>query len=402
MKITARDRLKLLAGASALILSSCGGGSGSSTPVSVSPPPSPPPPPPPPPPPTSQAPAEGLLRNKYNNNFVIGAALKSFQLGETDLSGNLAKSQFNSLTPEFELKPDIIAPSEGVFNFDAADTLVDWAIAQGMQVRGHALLWHEATPAYFLQGNRDQIRARLENYITTVVDHFKDRIQVWDVVNEVVSVDLFNGNNGVGPDRRTNWFDAVGNADYLDWAFLAARAADPNAQLFLNDYETENPQKRAWLLEIVQRLIDRGVPIDGIGHQFHLQLDTVASLALEAIDDVDNQFWGLVNHITEMDVNFYNNPGSCWETQTNCEADLGPTAPTDRLATQAQLLRDLFDGFEARSTVESVTMWGVVDSDSWLNDVPIERFNYPLLFDRDGNPKPAFLAITDDNYEIPT
>jgi endo-1,4-beta-xylanase len=329
-------------------------------------------------------------------------ALKSFQLGDTDLSGNLTKSQFNSLTPEFELKPDIIAPTEGVFNFEAADTLVDWAIAQGMQVRGHALLWHEATPAYFLQGDRDQIRARLENYVTTVVDHFKDRIQVWDVVNEVVSVDLFNGDNGIGPDRRSNWFDAVGNADYLDWAFTAARAADPNALLFINDYETENPQKRAWLLEIVQRLVDRGVPIDGIGHQFHLQLDTVADLALEAIDDVDNQFLGLINHITEMDVNFYNNPGSCWETQTNCEADLGPVAPTDRLATQAQLMRDLFNGFVSRSSVESVTMWGVVDSDSWLNVVPVERFNYPLLLDRDGNPKPAFLAITDDNYEIPT
>jgi len=269
-----------------------------------------------------------------------------------------------------------------------------------MEVRGHALLWHEATPDYFYQGSRDEIRARLEAYITTVVDHFKDRIKIWDVVNEVTSVDLYNGDAGIGPDRDTPWFEAVGNADYIDWAFQAARAADPTAQLFLSDYETENPRKRDWLIEIVQRLQSRGVPIDGVGHQYHLQLNTDPATALSAIDAVDNLFLGLTNHVTELDVSCYQDPGSCWESGTNCDADLGATPPTELLSQQARLLRALFEGLKLRASVESVTVWGVRDGDSWLNGVPAERFNYPLLFDRDGEPKPAFEAITDANYVI--
>ena len=330
----------------------------------------------------------------------MGAALSSFQVDRGDVSASLVQSQFNSLTPEFQLKPDIIAPTEGTFDFSGADALVDWAIANNMEVRGHALLWHEATPDYFLEGTNAQIRARLETYISTVVEHFRGRIRVWDVVNEVVSTDVFNGDQGIGPDRRTAWFDAVGSGDYLDWAFLAARAADPEAVLFINDYNTENSLKRGWLIDIVRRLQDRNVPIDGVGHQMHIRPDTSVDAALQAIDDIDNEFMGLINHITELDMDVYTNPGSCWESQTNCEADVGPNPPAEILAAQAQKMRDLFNGFKARTSVESVTMWGVIDSDSWLNTAPIERFNHPLLFDRAGEPKPGFLAITDDDYVI--
>ena len=403
MEFTARDRLKLLGSAAALALSACGGGSdgGSSAVAVVLPPPPPPPPPLPPPPPPPTGLAEGTLRDSFRNDFNIGAALSSFQVANGDISASLAQSQFNSITPEFQLKADVIAPTEDEFDFSGADELVDWAIANGMEVRGHTLLWHETTPDYFLQGTRDEIRARLENYITTVVNHFRGRIRVWEVVNEVVSVDLFNGDNGIGPDRRSNWFEAVGNADYIDWAFLAARAADPDALLFINEYETEHPLKKAWLLEIVQRLQSRNIPIDGIGHQMHLQPNTVIAEVLGAIDDVDNQFMGLINHVTELDFSAYQNPGSCWETQTNCEPDIGPVPPPEILARQAQALRELFDGLRTRPSVTSVTSWGVIDSDNWLNFTPVERYNYPLLFDREGEPKPAFFAITDEIYEIP-
>jgi len=216
----------------------------------------------------------------------------------------------------------------------------------------------------------------------------------------VVSVDLFNGEDGIGPDRRSNWYEAVGSADYVDWAFLAARAADPDALLFINDFETENPQKRAWLIEIVQRLQSRGVPIDGIGHQMHLQQNTTAEEALAAIDDIDNQFLGVINHVTELDISAYLNPGECWERQENCPPDLGPIPPEGFINTQAQLMRDLFTGFAERSSVQSVTTWGVIDSDSWLNFTPVERYNYPLLFDRQGNPKPAYEAVIDEDYVI--
>ncbi len=396
--ITARQRLKLLAGAAALMTSACGGASRSAP---VTPDATTPPPPPPPPPPTSDFTlTDGLLRDTFRNNFSMGTAVTAEQINSNDLSARLAREQFNVVTPEYELKADQISPSEGVFNFGPADRVVDWALDNNMTVRGHALLWHEATPDYFYQGTPSQIRARLENYITTVMRHFAGRITVWDVVNEVTSVDIFNGDNGIGPDRRSRWFEATGGADYIDWAFLAARAADPSAQLFLSDYETENTFKMNWTMEIVRRLLQRGIPIDGVGHQFHLQLDTEASTALAAIDTVTNEFAGLVNHVTELDVNFYQNSGECWQSGTGCQPDIGPTPPPESLAAQARLLRDLFNGLVNRSTVESVNVWGVRDNDSWLNFAPVTRTNYPLLLNRAGEAKPALRAIIDQNYQI--
>ena len=393
--ITARQRLKLLAGAAALMAGGCGGSS-STAPVTFGNPTTEIPPTTP----TGFTLSEGQFRETFRNNFTVGTALTAIQIDADDLSAQIAREQFNVVTPEYELKPDQIAPTEGVYNFGPADRVVDWALENNMTVRGHALVWHEATPAYFYQGTPAQIRARLENYITTVMQHFAGRITIWDVVNEVTSVDIFNGSNGVGPDRRTEWFEAVGSADYIDWAFNAARAADPNAQLFLSDYETENPFKMNWTMEIVRRLLARNVPIDGVGHQFHLQLDTEASTALAAIDAVTNEFAGLVNHVTELDVNFYQNSGSCWQSGTGCQPDLGATPPEESLVAQARLLRELYSGLAIRSSVESVSVWGVRDNDSWLNFAPISRTNYPLLFDRAGQPKPALRAIIDLNYEI--
>ncbi len=395
--ITARQRLKLLAGAAALMSSACGGSSTSAppTPIGVIPPTTPPPTSP-----TGFTLSEGLLRDSFRNNFSVGTAITANQINAGDLSATLAQSQFNVITPEYELKPDQIAPTEGEYNFGPADRIVDWALSNNMTVRGHALVWHEATPAYFYEGTNAQIRTRLENYITAVMEHFAGRITVWDVVNEVTSVDIYRGNDGVGPDRDTEWFNAVGNADYIDWAFNAARAAAPGAQLFLSDYETENPFKMNWTMEIVRRLLERGVPIDGVGHQFHLQLNTPASGALAAIDAVSNEFAGLINHVTELDVSFYQDPGTCWQSGTNCSPDLGPMAPPEMLATQASLLRELFLGLVTRPSVESVNVWGVRDNDSWLNFAPTQRTNFPLLFDRAGDAKPALRAITDQNYVI--
>ncbi len=408
VEFTARDRLKLLMGASAL-MASCGGGKSTSLSSAVgtsSSATSPPPPPPPPPPPQTgpSGPAGpvtvGLLRDTFRNNFAIGAAMNHQHINASNASARIAAEQFNSITPEWELKPSVISPREGVYNFSEGDRVVDWALENGMQVRGHALLWHVSTPSHFLQGSRDEIKARLEEYIQVVMNHYKGRIFIWDVVNEVVSPDIYRGSLGVGPDRRSNWYEAVGNADYVDWAFHAARAADPNVKLFINEYDTETELKRKWLVEILRRLKDRGVPLDGVGHQFHIYLDTDHRDALAAIEAVDNEFMGLINHATEIDVSSYHDLGSCWQNSADCDPDLGPEAPKEVLQQQAHLLRDLITGLTYKSSVESVSFWGVRDGDSWLNETPVERYNYPLLFDRDGEAKPAFHAITDPNYGI--
>ncbi|MEP4051337.1 MAG: endo-1,4-beta-xylanase [Litorimonas sp.] len=401
LKFTARDRLRLLGGGGAsLLLAGCGGSTATPN-LSAETPQTPVTPTPPPTGNTGGVP-DGMLRDRFASSFKTGAVLSRNQVDQMDINTTLALSQFNSLTPSYELKPDTIAPTEGVFNLEAADSIVDWAIANGMEVRGHALVWHEATPEYFYDGTPAQVRARLENYVRTVVEHFRGRIQVWDVVNEVVSVDIFSGDAGVGPDRRGRWYEAAGNADYIDWAFRAARDADPNALLFLNEYSTEHPIKGPWMMEILQRLQDRGVPIDGVGHQFHLFQGSDPAELMQAIDTIDNQFMGLIQHVTEMDMDFYDDPGSCWSSQTNCDPDLGPVAPPSMLGRQAEVFRAVFDGLSSRSSVTSVTTWGVTDNESWLNTSPTERYNFPLMFDREGEPKPAFWAVVDPDYVIPT
>ena len=404
VEFTARDRLKLLAGAGTALLSACGGG-GSTPPTPadmiVSPPPPPPMPETPPPPPVTTSQAPTILSDTFRDNFTMGVALSSPQSDDfNSQSRRIALEHFNGVTPEFELQPSFVAPEEGVFDFDRADRLVDFALQNNMTVRGHSLLWHEQTPDYFLVGSREDIRQRLETYIGTVMEHFSGRIHIWDVVNEAVSTDLFRGDDGVGPDRNTIWYEAVGNADYIDWAFQAARAADPNALLFLNDFETEEPRKAGWFRDIVRRLIERGVPIDGVGHQVHLRLESTAESVLASIDAIQNEFPHLVTHVTEMDITMYTDPGSCYESGTNCLPDLGPNPPLELLRQQAQIYRDVFAGLTQRSFVEYVSLWGVTDGDSAANNNPAVRFNHPLLFDRDGEPKPAFFAITDPNFVI--
>ena len=404
VEFTARDRLKLLAGAGTALLSACGGG-GSTPPTPAdminSPPPPAPMPETPPPPPVTTSQAPTILSDTFRDNFTMGVALSSPQSDDfNSQSRRIALEHFNGVTPEFELQPSFVAPEEGVFDFDRADRLVDFALQNNMTVRGHSLLWHEQTPDYFLVGSREDIRQRLETYIGTVMEHFSGRIHIWDVVNEAVSTDLFRGDDGVGPDRNTIWYEAVGNADYIDWAFQAARAADPNAFLFLNDFETEEPRKAGWFRDIVRRLIERGVPIDGVGHQVHLRLESTAESVLASIDAIQNEFPHLVTHVTEMDITMYTDPGSCYESGTNCLPDLGPNPPLELLRQQAQIYRDVLAGLTQRSFVEYVSLWGVTDGDSAANNNPAVRFNHPLLFDRDGEPKPAFFAITDPNFVI--
>lgn len=392
MTFTARDRLKLLAGAASLALSACGGG-GTTT---VRAPVSAPPPPPPQPVATPFTPATGAFRNKFNGRFVVGAAIEPSQIAAGQADADILRDQFGAITAENVMKPGSLAPTEGVYTFAAADSLLAFTEANNMTLRGHTLLWHRATPDYFFQGTRAEIKARLEKYVTDVVTHFKGKVLAWDVVNEVISDD----NGGTAPYRDSNWYKAAGGADYIDWAFEAARKADPDALLFINDYNTELSGKRGRLLQVVKDLQDRGIPIDGVGHQMHIQAATPVADVLSAIDDVDNQFMGLVNHVTELDISIYNDPGSCFDTQTNCAADYGTNVPQSVIDDQAQKYRELYAGFAARSTVTSVTTWGISDAQSWLNSFPVNRRNAPLLYDRDRAAKTALRAILEDDFQI--
>ena len=191
--------------------------------------------------------------------------------------------------------------------------------------------------------------------------------------------------------RETSpWFKALG-PDYIEYAFRAARAADPDVQLFINDYDTEEAAKRANLMTIVRDLMKKGVPLDGVGHQVHTRVGASAKDVDDALKEV--AALGLINHVTELDVSVYEDPGSCAAKRTDCKPDYGDAVPEAVLVAQAALYGQLFDVFRSHPTLKSVTTWGISDSHTWLATFPVTRTNKPLLFDTAGKPKAAFRSI---------
>lgn len=390
-EFTARDRLKLLGGGGlSALLSGCGGGKNAPAQTPL-------------PDPASQLrapyvfaqPMPGQLRNAWAGSFGIGAATEMVLLNDDRKTRKRMETQFNSVTPEYTLKPSIIAPVEGQYDFSQADALWDFAAANNMTMRGHALLWHEATPDWMLTGSRAEIRAKLETYVTDVVTHFAGRIMDWDVVNEVIS-DI---DQGGFPYRDTPWLQAIGGPEYIDWAFNAARAADPSARLFISDYSTELPGKRGRLIAALQDIAGAGVQVDGVAHQMHLRLSSYIPDALDTIDAIDNLNAGLVNQVTELDITVYDDPGSCYVSGTNCPADVGNPMPPSMARRQADMVREFLTGLAQRPSVDNVTFWGIRDDQSWLNFNPALRFNHPLLFDHNGDPKLAFYAVADPDFD---
>jgi len=134
------------------------------------------------------------------------------------------------------------------------------------------------------------------------------------------------------------------------------------------------------------------------GHQMHINMDTPIAQMRAAIDDVDGLFAGLENHVTELDMSFYNDPGTCWEQEVGCDADVGLNPPYEMLELQALRYKEIFNMLVSRSSVSSVTMWGLGDGGSWLNTRPVNRYNHPLLFDRDLNPKMSVTLLSDPAY----
>ncbi|HZF15965.1 MAG TPA: endo-1,4-beta-xylanase [Steroidobacteraceae bacterium] len=339
------------------------------------------------------------LKDLFAARFFIGGAIQPSQLAvPADL--DLLRKHFSSITAETVMKPATIGPAEGRYNFAPADQLIRFAEANSMHVRGHTLLWHRNAPTWFFAGDRSDgaayralVRRRLETYIANVVAHFRGKLYSWDVVNEVAS-----DNAGETYRETSPWFTALG-PDYIDYAFRAARAADPGARLYLNDYNTEQPQKRARVLAIVRDLKAKGVPIDGVGHQLHLHVNASATAVDEALRAVEAL--GLENQVTELDVSIYADPGSCYANHIACQPDSGGAVSQSTLSRQAALYRSLFDVFKAHPSITAVTTWGLSDGHTWLNRFPVTRTNLPLLFDTSRQPKWAFWAVADPSIRIP-
>lgn len=326
------------------------------------------------------------LRDVLASYFPVGAAVEPEDL--IGAHGDLLLKHFDQFTVGNALKWDATEPSEGVFTFSRADTLANFARAHGLRMRGHTLVWHNQTPDWVfrdadgnpLQAGNPAHRAlllqRLENHIHTVVTRYTDIIDAWDVVNEVIDETQPNGL------RNSPWLQIIG-PEYLDWAFEFAHEAAGNAQLYINEFNTTVPAKRAALQAIVQGLLDRNVPVAGIGHQMHINVQWPP---INDIRQTLQLFAGmnLKNEITELDMSVYPNA-----------TDTAPVT-SEILVEQGYRYRDLFNLFrEVSPLIHSLTFWGLGDDRSWLKSVPITRDDKPLLFDEDLQAKPAYWGVVD-------
>jgi endo-1,4-beta-xylanase len=356
-------------------------------------------------PPLAAAPAAATpqLKRVMAAHFKVGAAIEPAST-ETPADAALLAAQFSSLTAENKMKPGTIGVAEGQYNFAPADEIVAFAQAHGIAVRGHTLVWHfhagdwAEAPNWFFAGDskdphyRDIVAARLRHYVTDVVTHFRGKVYAWDVVNEVISDDPHQIYREDSP-----WYRALGK-DYIAVAFRAARAADPDVKLYINDYNTDDAGKRAKLLSVIRELRAEGVPIDGVGHQMHISVNwpPIANIK-QAFDDV--AALGLENQVTELDVSLYTDSGACWSNPHACSPDLGKPIPNDVMRAQALRYRAVFDLFEHEPSIKAVTFWGYSDKHTWLTSTPVPRNNLPLLFNADLQPKAAFWTIVDPSYQ---
>ena len=322
------------------------------------------------------------LSQVFSSDFAIGAAVNARTIRS---HRDLVVEHFVSVTPENEMKFERLQPAEGLYTFEEADRIVMFAKEYGLRVRGHTLVWHNQTPDWVFEqdgrpADRQVVLARMRAHIETVVGRYRSAVYCWDVVNEAVA------DEGTELLRRSKWLELVG-PDYVEQAFRYAHEADPDALLFYNDYNECNPEKREKIVRLLRLLLDRGVPVHGVGMQGHWDLEhPTADEIRSAIERYASL--GLRVQITELDVSVYG-----WRDR---DRDSWPAMPDPALLErQAARYEEIFRLFhEYRDVIDGVTFWGVADDATWLDHFPVPgRKNWPLPFDEAHRPKPAFFAM---------
>lgn len=341
------------------------------------------------------------LKGAYDDAFLMGTALNQSQIfGEDEEGIQITKTHFNAITPENVMKWESIHPEPGEYDFEAADRFVEFGEENDMFMVGHTLVWHSQVPDWVFEdeeGNelsREALLERMKDHIDTVAGRYAGRIDAWDVVNEALNDD--------GSYRESRWYEIIGQ-DYLVKAFEYAREAAPDAELYYNDYSLEVPSKRDGAVRLVEYLQENNAPITGIGTQGHFSLNWPPMSEVEqTITDFADL--GIDVMVTELEVDVLpsanNYRGADISESAELREELNPF--TDELPDSVhQQLSDryaeLFELYlEHSDDITRVTFWGVTDGDSWKNNFPIGgRTNYPLLFDRQWETKPAFDAVID-------
>jgi len=341
------------------------------------------------------------LKDAFKDDFYIGAALSLDQITgkEPDAMALVAK-HFNSITPENILKWEEIHPKPGQYNFEAADRYVAFGETHKMHIVGHTLVWWHQTPDWVFQDasgkplGREALLERMKEHIFTVMGRYRGRIHGWDVVNEAIAAD--------GSWRKSRWYEILGE-NHVAKAFEFAREADPNAELYYNDFDLENRPKCEGVIRLVKGLQAKGVQVDGIGIQGHWFLKQ------PRLDEIEEQFEALAQlapklMITELDIGVlpalrFDVPITDLSSYDAAnQKTLNPYAtglPDAAEKDQARRYAELFSFFRKhRDKLGRVTFWGVHDGQSWRSYWPITgRTEYPMLFDRRCQPKPALDAV---------
>ena len=328
------------------------------------------------------------LKDYYNNYFTTGVAVSPGSI-KNEEEVQLILQNFGSITPENAMKMGPIHPTEKEYNWIDADAIVDFAVQHNLKIRGHNLCWHEQTPNWFFKdsaGNlvtKAVLLQRLKDHITTVVNRYKGKIYAWDVVNEAIDD---NPNNFL----RNSLFYQICGEDFIAKAFEYAHAADPDAILFYNDYNTERKEKTDRIYTLLKKLKEKGVPVNAVGLQGHWSIFEPTQNELEYTIQKFASL-GLTIQVTEMDVSVYK-----WEKEPRIKSATDIDVLTPELENQqAQKYKMLFGIFRKyKQYITGVTFWNISDRSTWLDTYPVRgRKNYPLLFNTNLQPKKAFWEV---------
>lgn len=346
-----------------------------------------------------KSPSQPTLKDVLGKYFLVGAAVdRNLPAGEDPQAETLVKAQFNQVVAENCMKGELIHPEVNRYDWTDADRLVDWSQCHGMTLIGHCLVWHSQPPKWIFTDetgknvSRETLIGRMYSHIMTVVTRYRGKIKGWDVVNEAFEDD--------GSYRKTPYYNIIG-PEYLALAFQFAHEADPDAELYYNDYSMSKPGKREAVCQLVRQLKAKGIRIDAVGMQSHNGYNypdysdyekSIEAFAAEGVKVM----------LTELDMNMLPNPKDFNGAEISQNFKLmeqynpyvkGLDKKAQKLFNQRYL--DLFRIVERHKDVISrVTFWGVNDGHTWLNDWPVKgRTNYPMLFDRDYQAKPVVKDI---------
>lgn len=341
------------------------------------------------------------LKNLLSDKFYLGTALSNAQIaGHDEESMKVVASFFSAIVPENCMKSGLIHPQKDTYNFELADKFVAFGEQNHLFITGHTLIWHSQTPPWFFkdslgqQVGKEELIKRMHDHIFAVVGRYKGRVKGWDVVNEAIEDD--------GSYRKSPFYTIIG-PEFITLAFKFAHEADPDAQLYYNDYSTAIPEKRTGIINMIKHIKEQGANVDAIGMQGHVGLD---SPELEEFEKSIVGFSGLgVNvMVTEFDISVLPSPwkkvGAEVSTNFKYSKELDPykTGLPDEVRTAFDTrCLDFFKLFiKHQDVITRVTFWGVNDGNSWKNNWPVfGRTDYPLLFDRNNSPKSVVNVLTE-------